>query len=431
MLALAMDPIVQQAIVNQPEQVASFRNASLPVRHVYAGDIGFMIEGATLTGLFGSGNSTLSPDCPSGNCTWEQYQTLAVCSRCVDVADLIEYTFSNKSVQYCDVESFVGANGNLDSDGCHWRLPNGLNKSMNLWSQGAITSGSLSAMKLANIGNTLTNFSILTPGYPDYAAATECSLYWCTNTYKATVTSAEFNEELVDSWSNKSSPLMLDTNFTAYGGVPTPFYDVTPPYTVPGLPNANLSSLLISDPFAQEGFFVEAGSGEDIYEYLGQLLSTNGSYSLRNQGVDEINNLLAQNTDQLFTIFERLAQHLSIAIRTAEGIATVDPGMSQVMGTMWTNETIMRVRWRWLSFPLALWVVSCTFLCTTIRGTARGKLGAWKSSTLALLYHGLDDYNNGSLDGSNRIAEMQKAAGKTWVRLEDDGKGWKLVGRNE
>jgi hypothetical protein len=45
--------------------------------------------GATYTGIFSGNNSFLvTPQCPSGNCTWEDtYTTLGVCSQCYDITD--------------------------------------------------------------------------------------------------------------------------------------------------------------------------------------------------------------------------------------------------------------------------------------------------------------------------------------------------------
>ena len=59
----ALRPVVSQFMINNGTQPNSFANGTRP-------DIPF--------------------SCPSSNCTWPEYDTLAVCSRCVEVSNLLE-----------------------------------------------------------------------------------------------------------------------------------------------------------------------------------------------------------------------------------------------------------------------------------------------------------------------------------------------------
>ena len=58
--------------------------------------------------------TTISPTCSTGNCTFEQYSPLFVCSRCVNVTSLIQSTCT-------------GDNSSLSFAPCLYTLPNGLN----------------------------------------------------------------------------------------------------------------------------------------------------------------------------------------------------------------------------------------------------------------------------------------------------------------
>lgn len=90
-IALAMEPSLQLI----PSYTARLtpqldQEATIPTSHYYsqvqhnmqAGDTtapsGF--QGAFYAGLYGSGsNQTIVPSCPTGNCTWPRYSSLAIC----------------------------------------------------------------------------------------------------------------------------------------------------------------------------------------------------------------------------------------------------------------------------------------------------------------------------------------------------------------
>lgn len=64
------------------------------------------------------GWSTPNYYCATGNCTWEDYSTLGVCSRCADITSKLEKT--------CNVMTFPGLN---NATGCDVSLPNGFSLS--------------------------------------------------------------------------------------------------------------------------------------------------------------------------------------------------------------------------------------------------------------------------------------------------------------
>lgn len=60
---------------------------------------------------------------------------------------------------------------------------------------------------------------------------------------------------------------------------------------------------------------------------------------------------------------------------------------SSMVSTAWKTETYVLVRWQWLSFPIALLLLTLVFLITTILKNAQNKISPWKSTTTALLLH--------------------------------------------
>lgn len=190
-MSLAIDPFVQQVTSYRLENVASPHNSTIPVRITFNESLISAYQGAAYTALYNSGNSALTPDCSSGNCTWARYQTLAVCSRCTNVLDLVQVSPS-------------GCFNHTYSHACHGRLPNGLKLDSTLMMD---STGQLPSMKLDNQGYSIVNFSTIYAEGSDMWAA-ECSLYWCTNTYTAVMNNARFDETLQSSWYNATHDLI-------------------------------------------------------------------------------------------------------------------------------------------------------------------------------------------------------------------------------
>ncbi|KAI0102447.1 hypothetical protein GGR51DRAFT_574123 [Nemania sp. FL0031] len=89
----------------------------------------------------------------------------------------------------------------------------------------------------------------------------------------------------------------------------------------------------------------------------------------------------------------------------------------KVTGSFIYNETILEISWAWVILPIALNVLGYVVLVSVIRNSmkiSQGKL--WKGSTLASLYHGLqEDCILGNMD---TIEAMEKAAAMTLVELK-------------
>ena len=397
-------------------------------------------KGPVYSGLFGFGSSTVTPDCPSGNCTWIPYQTLAACSQCVDITDLVKFSESNKQVPSCDL-------GNIKTP-CLWTLPNSL--SLGYAGDDADfkahdtsvlnTSGTLPPITLDRVGSAIVNFSLLAINSKNGGGqplATECSLYWCINTYNATVNNTVFNETFRSSWYNATSALPLadlaGKTYSISNG--TSFYNITPPTgAAKSQANINLTNLEMesqsysNDVFDEEDYLVDTSVSTTIGSWLGPLLSGNATPDIVPESSSDVIELFIGNLTQVPAIFDRLAQYLTIAFRAGDEDPVQNPGMAQALGVTWQSETIVRVRWAWLSLPAALLAASLVFLGATVLGTTRGRVGIWKSSTLALLFHGLGERGEEGVGGVEHVVGMEERARRMWVRLDEgEGDGGRLV----
>lgn len=109
--------------------------------------------------------------------------------------------------------------------------------------------------------------------------------------------------------------------------------------------------------------------------------------------------------------FERTLSNMAASL-TKLGL---DKSNSGVKGIMFRDEVFVSVQWPWLILPALLVIIGTIFLTVTIVASKKGNTPLWKSSVLALLYHGLDgmetaDYMTGR--------EMEKTAEETDVQLQ-------------
>ncbi|KAI4119578.1 MAG: hypothetical protein LQ345_000575 [Seirophora villosa] len=98
-------------------------------------------------------------------------------------------------------------------------------------------------------------------------------------------------------------------------------------------------------------------------------------------------------------------------------------------GIAWTNETYVHVRWAWFAFPATLILISSSFLVGVILETSYRDVMIWKSSTLALLFHGRGlDLSSPSDQPVKHLSSMStKASSIKAELLETPEGGWRLV----
>lgn len=115
--------------------------------------------------------------------------------------------------------------------------------------------------------------------------------------------------------------------------------------------------------------------------------------------------------DDLRHLMESVAASLSSHIRSVSSEA--------VPGKVWAMETYVHVRWIWLMLPMALAPASLLFLLTAIWTSKNGGVGIWKSSGMAVIFHGLEKplYAN----DLHRQSTMEKTWKEIVVRLQRTG----------
>jgi hypothetical protein len=104
---------------------------------------------------------------------------------------------------------------------------------------------------------------------------------------------------------------------------------------------------------------------------------------------------------------------------TNHGLATTN---DTVRGDAYAEELYVRVRWQWIILPAFLELASLVLLVLTIIHSQREDVPIWKSSVLALMYHGMDDLHDRGTLASERLSGMEliaKGADIQLVKNED------------
>lgn len=154
-------------------------------------------KGAVYAGLFNyTSYSTVSSNCPSGNCTWHTYTSLGVCSACNAITP----------------ESAYNPDG-YDGPDYTWSLPNGLEiepSTLSMDVVNALPAPSFKELREYIIVNLTSMY------FPEHTgtylgdsgpppSSFECILYFCVRNYSAVVSNGVFTETLMSIFPDNST----------------------------------------------------------------------------------------------------------------------------------------------------------------------------------------------------------------------------------
>ena len=354
-----------------------------------------LLESAVDPFLFGKGtNVTFDIYCPTGNCTWTSYESLAVCGSCSDVSDLLTYAcistpgdwLSNVTtitsnlttlppVQACGY--YLNATGNRPFLMTGFESgPNGPGEALSLrllpltdtiTRSPAYGTGSIN---YKNIRNPIADFivagtagdssNVYTNSSP---VAHECVLHWCTKTFTPTYERGQLNENLsnvyydsgqqVNPWQFHRNPVgQMVGNYL-------PVFNLTPPIQHPpdadvtySLSNTTaLQVLLLFDAVLPSYLTSNVTSGQ-IFRYFNTFQQ---GPRLR---TFSFNPWLPPSN--VSSHIENLANSMTHSLRVNSNSTAI------ISGVAYAPETFVEVRWGWVSLPIVLLVMSFIFLVATI-----------------------------------------------------------------
>lgn len=426
----------------------------------------FFYDNGTQPVPFGNGTRPEIPvSCPTSNCTWPEYETLAVCSSCADVSAALDITFA---CLHMSIEWSANWTGPLEKV----PYPNGTvcGHFLNITEtpillSGYILEGANSSQK--NLGEALivrtvplTDFDTKMPLYSDgsimfknieypildalVASAVngsdgvyrhekpvvhECILSWCVQTIKSTYDWGKYSENITTTYLNtpkEPGPWPWETFEVASGTFLLYTQNVTiqpdrretsgatisnPAYELNNVTVANTMNMF--DDIFPSYYTASHPGAEPLFRHK------NYPDGPKTRTLD-FNPWEAPNN--LTRHMERLASVMTNVIRSST---------SKVMiaGDAYNRETFVAVRWEWLTLPLGLLCISFIFLSATIAKSAleRDRVGVWKTSAYATLLYGLPDEMQKKITRSSSSGTPRSKAKELKVKLQPN-QGWRVSG---
>ncbi|KAJ6021486.1 hypothetical protein N7540_006990 [Penicillium herquei] len=454
LLAMAFDPFIQQIIDYPVLPTHRQSKAAKVIQSRYLLPPDNNSKSLTDAVIGGIWSKKIKPEvnCPTGNCTWSSFQSVEMCNKCVNVDpsnvtlsgwDLSSLNHSLHQEQNIQVNiSTLGGTPSSFSISVQHHVPDQvmtdeafyLNVPKYLYwiadasveysypSKSPPTQKDVSELfgfdrplivtasaELDLPGEFSTNQSHLQPSLVDairVANVTECALAICAREYAITVQNGQSSVKILDEdfgtiytapltesetkgelcWRPSSRP-MTNWSTNGWSGQEKP---VSVYMEVMDLPNFEFCGV-------EPGFYYEemlSLTGTMSWKYgldieNNSRFSQDGSGTWRNQTSSRIEDLQSSSyTVQrvayigLETVMANIASSVSALAREMSN--------NPIYGIVTTQDSFVTVRWQWLTLPAVLLVAGSLLLIITALASSRRGVRIWKSSTLPLLFHGLE-----------------------------------------
>jgi len=402
--------------------------------------------------------------CPTSNCTWPEYETLAVCSSCEEVSHLLDITYS--CMDNATIDWSVSWQGPLSD------VPYPTGTVCGHWLNATSDAPLLLSGYVADVQNgsspphetllvrtiPLSDFNTKDPYYGvgsvnfkhirnpilDALIASavggsdsvydkkapvvhECLLSWCVQTMKSSYDWGKYTENVTSTFLDVSSepgpwPWLVSGEVFEY----TQNVALTPPTASASRSNNTVvnatytidrdtifNTMIIFDDFFPSFYTDENNSGGGLLRF-------------RNYAGGPSTRPLAFNAweapNDLSKHMERLATALTNLIRSSNK-------KEMTPGEAYNKQNFVSVRWEWLTLPIGLLCISFVFLAATVAKSAveRDRVGVWKTSAYATLLYGLPDEMQQKITRSGSTGTPRAKAKELKVKLQPNH-GWRVSG---
>ncbi|KAF2002676.1 hypothetical protein P154DRAFT_561828 [Amniculicola lignicola CBS 123094] len=335
--------------------------------------------------------------CITGNCQFPLYQSLAINVIYHELPVSFNETTGNYSIkEFSDLTMSLGR-GIINSTADMIQLP------LNISS----TVGPLLArwLLLVNPG-----IGLLDP------VGMECIYYWAVNTYQSGAVNNTFTETILSTWTNTSDRITdphgiiltpsgcLLENTTWENEEFSSRNQSNCTYKVLESAHKAFQTYLVAPDLSVVGHATctESDDGLLYYDYSSMFM-----YVMLNQNLMKNHSTIAKN---ILITAERLAQGLTTIVRLSPRTLLKSPNddeYGRYYGiTEWTPDAKLKIVWVFLAGPILLVVLSTVFFLATVYVT-RGE-AKWKSSQLAVLFHGLREEDLKDFGDVSAYADMRE-----------------------
>ncbi|KAF2837076.1 hypothetical protein M501DRAFT_986876 [Patellaria atrata CBS 101060] len=347
-------------------------------------------------------------ECPTGNCTFPTFQTLAVCNRCLEATDLLSTT----------EEGFVLPDGHAMNN---YR---GVRGRLNLTSNAILPE--YSRLQRDDIGLPIAHIEAISdPTGADRAWASECALYWCILEFQTQVRDGKINQI------GNTAPLLTrpTRNETIAELVPEECYidgEVHDPRSEECVHSVGRRAhLAIKNFFINNvrGFVGNDGSKWTSTNLLAQSLFT---HILQKAG-NNLHNSLTATVGNMTTFMTNNVRQQPIQTGDNNKVEVYGE-YHKAMGYSEQYTSYYHIRWVYMIAPAGIVVLSALFFVLTVLMSLNHQ--PWKASSLALLFHGLGTRERHALGPVARIVDMKEAAESVHMKMENAYEGLRLVSKD-
>ncbi|RDW64467.1 DUF3176 domain-containing protein [Aspergillus mulundensis] len=469
-LALAFDPFMQQPLTYPLREVRAENSSSAvaPQAAVLLPELlGSDTRSILYTGVW-SDDFEVRPSCPSGNCTWAPFQSVGMCSKCEDVTRSTTMTWTDARVNLSKLERVTAQiqlelpqkvyleelpvysvvvdsySVPVDPDSA---ADSGTETFLSfprrmLWSPFSVFSYASLSSNYSYLGvrNPLYVLAHAELDFADKAVArqgdmldlektlvlknvTQCILSPCARTYRLSISNGDFTRDVSEPdygtmfdnpYSDDSLPwpsrFCWKAGTGTNGSVEVDMVNITSSSFV----NTTKHAFCPVDTYRVSNYFNE----KHTEEYRSRELSEVESYfaeTPENPNTPFLDRIAMVGLEEVVGNVAASFTKAGLTARGQNGTKVMVPG------TMSSMEVYVSVRWQWLIFPAALVVMALVFLALTITVNRRQGLRLWKSSVLALLFHGLEGVRWEDECYSQNLAiasQMDLTAQEVKVKLE-------------
>ena len=371
--------------------------------HLDAVTIPLAMKAAIYNGMLSEGVEPLTASCPTGNCTWPETPTLAVCGECV------KSTYQTR----------------CDNVNCNYTMPSGnVAVQANFWTPDFSFGGDgfnimqgPGAVYKTNDSSIIyiSNFDFFGAPYnsyrPTYAqsnrwlnpVSSERALWMCIQVMNVTTTRSQ---------QLQSSPIQLSkvvnsSLFSSDTSVNLTFISPPPQYAPAHSPNYTVDAIAII-------FFLR---------YLWSII--NGTVFLNLESSmpsSDATQAIWNGSADLDAWIKNLAISMTNVVRTnipAPADAFYD-GTGFQLG--------IQIHWGWISLPALLVLASVLILGCAITQTGRNSVRAWKGDPLAVLFMDVDpNIKQRGITQMDEFEGLQDAVGSERVVLQSLSTGGKIL----
>ncbi|KIW05859.1 uncharacterized protein PV09_03062 [Verruconis gallopava] len=455
-LSLAADPFFQQ-LISLPKRPSAYGHSTVPIMVDFKlmdasfqngtdstefGGPDRLLQDVALSFMFDNGTERpLSAFCPTEECTWRPFDTLAVCSACANVSSMLTFACIEETGEWRsnDTTITIDQTNVTKTTSCGYFL-NATTANPILMSGYALDESSVDGigeillmrnlnLHDVNIDTTYWGGSInfATHGFPivDYIQVTgenaesvlrnqtpvarECAVHWCTKHIIGSYKNGNYSEEVLSESYDSSvpfDPLYWGSNMDFYY-----FKNITIQ------PEDSSTTFKVPNYTALTTIFLFQ---EYMPAYLTAENTTSTPFLRINNWVGEQPEFHKYNFNP-FAPPNDGAEYLKRLTDTMTNVIRTYPESSETFAGSGSVETYIHVRWGFIAFPMVLINLTLVFLVAVIMEHRRHKeVGIWKTSIIAAMTSGLDERARDSFKSTKDLYDVFERSVRVKVGLYSD-----------